>query len=101
MRFKDISIKVWLISTRKLQTDLFIKEDEFTLKPRAHPRLLKLFLRKKKFMEFMETFSGKNLSEEMLYHALTRIFRLPHSYIRISNILCEISYDCQACQVFS
>ena len=50
-------------------------------------------------MEFMETFSGKNLSEEMLYHALTKIFRLLHSYTRISYILCEITYDCQACQV--
>ena len=28
----------------------------------------------------METFSGKNLAEKMLYHALNRIFRLLHSY---------------------
>ena len=64
MRFKDIFIKVWLISTRKLQTDLFIKEDEFTLKPRAHPRLLKLFLRKKSLWNLWKLFQGKTFPKK-------------------------------------
>ena len=54
-----------------------------------------------KFYPFMETFSGKKLSEKMLYHALNRVFRLLHSYTRISNIFCKINYDGQSRQEFS
>ena len=54
-----------------------------------------------KFCPFMEAFSRKKLSERMLYHALNRVFRLLHSYTKISNIFCKINYDSQRRQVFS
>ena len=81
------------------QTDRFYTTDASTAKPHAHPRLSKLLFWK--FYPLMETFSGKNLSKKMLYPAVNKIFRLLHSYTRISNIFSEISYDCQSRQVFS
>ena len=74
-----------LISTSELQTFLTIKDDANTVKPRVHTRLLK------KFYPFIETISGKKLSERMLYHAFNRVFRLLHSYTRISNFFCKIN----------
>ena len=44
MRFMNISMNVWLISTCELQTYLIIKEDANTVKPHVHPRLPKSFL---------------------------------------------------------
>ena len=54
MRFKIISMNMWLISTCELQTYLIIKEDANTVKPRVHTQVLfgnfthlwKLFQRK-------------------------------------------------------
>ena len=104
--YYGIHVRIFLVqihcprsSWKVRQTDRFYTTDASTAKPRAHPRLSKLLFWK--FYPFMETFSGKNLSEKMLNHALNRIFRLLHSYTRISNIFCEISYDCQSRQVFS
>ena len=36
----------------------------------------------------------------MLCHALNRVFRLFHSYTKISNIFCKINYNGQSRQVF-
>ena len=45
MKFKNVSINVWLISTYELQTDLILKEDMSTAKLRAQVRLLKPLLK--------------------------------------------------------
>ena len=37
----------------------------------------------------------------MLCHALNRVFRLLHSYTKMSNIFCKINYNGQSRQVFS
>ena len=44
MRFKNISMNVWLISTCKLQTYLIIEECANTVKLRVHARLPKPLL---------------------------------------------------------
>ena len=44
MRFKNISMNVWLISTCELQTYLIIKQDANTAKSRVHTRLPKPLL---------------------------------------------------------
>ena len=53
------------------------------------------------FFLFMETFLWKKRSKRMMYHSLSRVFRLLHSYTRISNIFSKINYDGQSCHVFS
>ena len=53
MRFNNISMNVWLSSTCELQTDIILKEDASTAKPRAKP-LLKILP--------MENFSPKIFS---------------------------------------
>ena len=45
------------------------------------------------FFLFMETFLWKKLSKRMMYHSLSRVFRLLHSYTRISNIFCKINWS--------
>ena len=84
--------------TCELETDLILKEDASTAKPRAHPRLPKPL---QNSTHLWKLFHGKNVSSKILYHALNRVFRLLHSYTRISNNFCKISYDGQSRKVFS
>ena len=86
MRFKNISMNVWLISTCELQTYLIIKEDANTAKPRVHTRLPQPLL--EIFLIYGNYFREKKLSERMLYHALNRF---SDTYTRISNIFFKIN----------
>ena len=97
MGFNDISMNMWLNSTCELQTDLILKDDASTAKSLTHPRLPNPLL---KILPIDRNFSWKKLSEKMLCHALNRVFRLFHSYTKISNIFCKINYNGQSRRVF-
>ena len=62
MRFKNISMNVWLISTCELQTYLIIKEDANTAKPRVHTRLPEPLL--ETFLIYGNYFREKNFPKE-------------------------------------
>ena len=82
MRFKDISMSVWLISTRDFQTVCIYLQ---SVKPVA-------FI-------YINIFQGNNFPTQ--YHPLNTVFRSFHSYAEISNILYKINYDCQNFQAFA
>ena len=89
---------LWLNSTCELQTDLILKEAASRAKSCDHPRPPKPLL---KILPIYGNFFTEKISERMLYYALNRVFRLLHSYTKISNIFFKITYDGQSRQVFS
>ena len=93
-----VSMNVWLNSTCELQTDLILRRCEYRQILHSSQTPQSSF---ENSTHLWKLFHGKNFSERMLHHALNRIFRLLHSYTKISNIFCKINYDGQSRQVFS
>ena len=80
LRIKDISISLWLISTRDLNCIYLqnVKPVTFT---------------------YINIVQGNNFPKQ--YHALNTVFRLLDSYAEISNIFQKINYDGQNFQTFT
>ena len=64
MRFKNISMNVWLIYACELQTFLVIKDDANTVKPRVDTRLPKPLL------EILPIYGNYFREKTVLYHAV-------------------------------
>ena len=80
LRIKNISISLWLISTRDLNCIYLqnVKPVTFT---------------------YINIVQGNNFPKQ--YHALNTVFRLLDSYAEISNIFQKINYDGQNFQTFT
>ena len=77
-RIKNISISLWLISTRDCKPCIFAKC---------------------KTSDFHLYIQGSNFPKQ--YHALNTVFRLFDSYVKISNIFWKINYDSQNFQAYT
>ena len=92
-----VSMNVWLNSTCELQTDFILRGCEYSQILHSSQTPQVSF---ENSTHLWKLFHRKNFSERMLHHALNRVFRLLHSYTKISNIFSKINYDGQSRHVF-